>query len=98
MMFVPGKTVNATITGTGFMNAQDDKLYVYVSGGQLITIDATSDTEIEIPLPFMNPGDNFTHVFMSIDKNYFIEYELATPGYILSCDTGDYCTLDTNTS
>lgn len=82
--FIPTKTKIATITGTGFMNAPDNKLYVYISGGQLITLDATSDTEIEIPLPIMNIGKQYTHIFMSIDKNYFVSHELVTPGEITS--------------
>jgi hypothetical protein len=69
----------ANITGSGFMNSPNNMIYTLFTNGQLIEFEAASDTDIQIPIPVLNPGSTIDDIYISIDKNYFSSYNLGSP-------------------
>jgi len=98
LLYSPNSQRIATITGSGFQNSPNNKVYAYFKDGKVFEINATSDTEIQIPLPIVDPGKTIDTVYISIDKNYYSPVTLTNPINIESCPNGSYCGEITITS
>jgi hypothetical protein len=95
--YIPNKQMYATLTGTGFTNSPTNKLYVYIEGGQVLEVEAISDTEVSIPLPVMNIGSTFDTIYVSINKITFATKVLTSVGTVRRWPDGKYWTLTSET-
>lgn len=90
LLYSPSSQRTATLSGSGLMNAPNNKLYVYIPEGQVVEIESISNTEAQIPLPVLDPGSKISEVFLSIDKNYFVSYGLGMTTTVEACPEGSY--------
>jgi hypothetical protein len=54
-------------------------VYAYFEDGQMVQVEATSDTEVDVPLPVLDSGKTISTLYISIDKNYFIGISIPDP-------------------
>lgn len=91
-----------TLFGSGFMAAPDNQLFVLFPDGQLIEVTSTSDTQVEVPFPILEPGSVVSQVYIGNDRNSFVLADLtnseattlwscADNSLISSCSSETWC-------